>query len=141
MDEALVVRPPEQARLRSSGHQMNRRPAAVEWTGDRYDDIPGAEHGAPLLWDGHLIAGYRDARYLSKPDATTVKQWHIAVVSHEYAVAGGTTEVTAACDPRRIMLGGMAEKPAHEIRASWRCRRPACAALFRKADQEARQPQ
>jgi hypothetical protein len=111
------------------------RPAGVEWD---CDDVPDAEHGAPLLWDGRLLAGYRDARFLSCPDARTVKQWHVAVVSHRYAVAGGSMEVTAACDPRRIMLGGLKEKPAREIPEEARCRRSACAALFTWADREAR---
>ncbi|MEU4231124.1 hypothetical protein AB0F17_43105 [Nonomuraea sp. NPDC026600] len=119
---------------------MTTRPASIEWTGDRYDILPDSEHGAPLLLGGRLVAGYRDARYLNHRDAHTVKQWHVAVVSHEYAVAGGIAEISAACDPRRIMLGGLTENPAHEIPESWRCRRPACAALFRKADQEAQQP-
>lgn len=109
------------------------RPAGIEWDDD---DVPDAEHGAPLLWDGRLLAGYRDARFLNCPDARTIKRWHVAVVSHRYAVAGGSTEVTAACDPRRIMLGGLKEKPAVEVAEDARCRRSACAALFARADRE-----
>jgi hypothetical protein len=107
------------------------RPAGVEWADV---DITKVEHGTPLLRGGHLLAGYRNATFINCPDARTIKQRHIVVVSHTFAVAGGTTTEAAACDPRRIQMGGLAEVPAHEVLRVARCRRPACAALFAQAD-------
>ncbi|MER6830850.1 hypothetical protein ABT352_32990 [Streptosporangium sp. NPDC000563] len=113
------------------GVTRTARPAGVEWADTELTD---AKAGTPLLRGGQLLAGYRDATFLSCPDARTIKQRHIVVVSHTYAVAGGSTEATAACDPRRIKMGGMVEVPAYEVPLSSRCRRPACAALFAQAD-------
>ncbi|WP_433357657.1 hypothetical protein ACQP25_44695 (plasmid) [Microtetraspora malaysiensis] len=98
------------------------------------DTLTTADHGAPLLREGRLLAGYRDATFVDCPNVSTVKQWHIVVVSHRVAIGGGTVAEAAACDPRRIMLGGEAERPAHEVGPGGRCQRRACAALFAQAD-------
>ena len=49
---------------------MTRRPAGVEWDDDV---LATAEHGAPLLSRGRLLAGYRDASFLACPDTATAR--------------------------------------------------------------------
>lgn len=112
---------------------MTRRPAGVEWDDDV---LATAEHGAPLLSRGRLLAGYRDASFLACPDTATAKRWHVVVVSHTVAIGGGAMGEAAACDPTRIMLGGFTPMPAHEVASYSRCRRRACAVLFARADGE-----
>ena len=92
------------------------RPAPAEWDGtDRaLRDLP---FGAPLQRRGRLLAGYRDASFLARPDTHRTKVWHVAVISRRLAVGGGATGVGAACDPVRIMLGGLGYVAAAAVEA------------------------
>jgi hypothetical protein len=111
---------------------MGKRPAPVECSD--FDDLPATiPHGAPLLSDGRLVAGHRDATFVSCPDVYSIKASHIVVASHEYAVAGGERLAAAACDPRRIAIDVGLNRPATEVHPNARCRRPGCRQLFAQA--------
>lgn len=82
---------------------MSGRPDPAEWSGDE-SDLP-FEHGTPLLIDGRLQAGWRDATFLDRPDVHSIKARHVVVASHRIGPGTGATGLAAACDPRRIMIG------------------------------------
>lgn len=107
------------------------RPAPAEWSGDEYD-LP-FPHGTPLLVDGRLQAGTRDASFLNCPDVHTIKAAHIVIASLELAIgSGGARGLAAACDPRRIMTCPPL-RDAAEVPPNGRCHRPGCAQLFAQA--------
>jgi hypothetical protein len=109
---------------------LSQRPDPAEWSGDEFD-LP-FPHGTPLLFDGRLQAGWRDATFLSSPDVHSIKARHVVVASHQIAIGGGATGLAAACDPRRIMIG-FPVKDATEVHPNGRCHRPGCAQLFAQA--------
>jgi hypothetical protein len=112
-----------------------RRPAAAEWP-EHLADVP---HGTPLLCAGRLQGALRDASWWPSPDTAKPKYAHIVVASHRVGTrtADMITEA-AACDPARIMLFTDGScKDAADFPDGVRCRRPACAALFEQADQDA----
>ena len=112
---------------------MGKRPEAVEC--EDFDRVGSYEHGAPLLWNGRLQAGRRDASFLNRPDVHSVKANHVVVASHHYAVGSGISVAAAACDPVGIMIftdAGL--RDATEVHPNGRCRRPGCRQLFDKAE-------
>lgn len=112
---------------------MGNRPEPVEC--EDFDRVSEYEHGTPLLWNGRLQAGRRDASFLSRPDVHSIKANHIVVASHRYAVGSGISVAAAACDPVGIMIftdAGL--RDAKEVHPNGRCRRPGCPQLFDKAE-------
>jgi hypothetical protein len=109
---------------------LSQRPDPAEWSGDEFD-LP-FPHGTPLLFDGRLQAGWRDASFLNSPDVHSIKARHVVVASRQIAIGGGARGLAAACDPRRIMIG-FPVKDATEVHPNGRCRRPGCAQLFARA--------
>lgn len=109
------------------------RPDGVEWSGE-LGDLKGLPEGAPLLLHGRLAAGLRDASFVGSPGRAWAR--HVAVVTHVYRVGRGMTTSAAACEPGRIMLCDYLDEAA-AVREQHHCRRPACAALFARADREA----
>jgi hypothetical protein len=84
------------------------------------------------MFDGRLLAGCRDAAFLSSPDVHSIKGQYVVVASRQIAIGGGATGLAAACDPRRIMIG-FPVKDATDVHPNGRCRRSGCAQLFRQA--------
>lgn len=108
------------------------RPAPVEC--DDFENPPTTiPHGAPLLAEGRLVAGHRDATFLRSPDIYSIKARHVVVVSHEYAVGRGVTTSAAACNPRQIAIDVSLNKPAADVHSNARCQRPGCRQLFAQA--------
>ena len=110
------------------------RPPAAEWSGDEFD--LGFPHGTPLLRDGKLQAGQRDATFLDCPDTRTDKASHVMVASSRVAIGAGCSGVAAACDPVRIMIVPDL-RAAASVHPNGRCARRGCAGLFALADQAA----
>jgi hypothetical protein len=110
---------------------LSQRPDPAEWSGDE-DDLP-LPHGAPLLFDGRLQAGWRDATFPRSPDIHSIKARHVVVASRQIAIGGGDTGLAAARDPRRIMIG-FPVKDAAEVHPSGRGRRPGRAQPFAQAE-------
>lgn len=99
-------------------------------------------HGTPLLWEGQLQAGRRDATFLSSPDVHSIKARHVIVASHRYGVGSGTLTSAAACDPVRIAINTDSDlllSDASEVHPAGRCRRPGCRELFTQALSDAAQ--
>jgi len=108
------------------------RPEPVEWPKDD-TEVDRLAHGTPLLTDGELWAAWRDANFLVCPDTSKPKAAHVIVVNHLPQMRSGKriANYGAACNPK-IMLDLM--QPAHAFSSAARCTRPACNALFAKAD-------
>ena len=106
------------------------RPPAAEWDGADPPDLP---HGTPLLWQGRLQAGRRDATFLACPETRTDKASHVMVSSWTYAIGAGEHCVAAACDLRRIMLLPDL-RDATDVHPNGRCARRGCTGLFAVAD-------
>lgn len=109
---------------------MTKRPDPAEWSGDEYD-LPFL-HGTPLLFQGRLQAGWRDASFVNCPDVHSIKARHVVVASRQIALGSGATGLAAACDPRRIMIAWPL-RDATEVHPNGRCARPGCKQLFRQA--------
>jgi hypothetical protein len=106
---------------------VNARPAPAEWSGGQYG-LPFPD-GTPLMLQGQLLAGSRDA--------SLRLQWGSFPALHIIAASGGYP--AAACD-RRILIDATAVIKAAEVRPGGRCRRPACASLFATAEPAAPAP-
>lgn len=117
-----------------------KRPEPMEWPNGG-ESTAGLPHGTPLLVKGELWAAWRDASFWPCPDVRKPKVAHVAVVNRLPQTSGGAMidDCGAACDPRRIILS--AYERAHTVPAGVRCTRPACAALFAKADEAQRKKQ
>lgn len=116
---------------------MSRRPFGVECPD--FEDkafFATVPHGTPLLADGLMVAAWRDASFLSRPDVRTIKACHVVVASHRYAVGGGMAVAAAACSPTQIMANLDIIREATEVSPNGRCRAPGCRALFQLAEQE-----
>lgn len=100
---------------------MSARPSPAEWSGEEHG-LPFAD-GTPLLLDGKLQAGARDASGTIREPSGCFTALHVVVAS------GGW--LAAACD-RRIMID-VPTVGAAEVRPGGQCRRPACTALFATA--------
>ncbi|MFD8516614.1 hypothetical protein ACFV27_37420 [Streptomyces antimycoticus] len=114
---------------------MSKRPEAVEC--EDFRRVGQYAHGAPLLVEGKMVAGRRDASFLSRPDVHSIKANHIVVASHRYSVGGGIAAPAAACDPVNIMIYTDILRDPSEVVPQARCRRPGCRELFAKAIQAA----
>ncbi|ANZ14436.1 hypothetical protein SNOUR_05585 [Streptomyces noursei ATCC 11455] len=105
-----------------------KRPLSAECAD--FDDVGKHEHGAPLLRNGRLQAGWREASFLRRPDVYSIKARHVVVASHRYAVAGGMVTAAAACSPTQIAIDSSLLEDAAEVHPNGRCRRPGCRELF-----------
>lgn len=110
------------------------RPEPVEWPGDKA--AAALPHGTPLLFNGELFAGQRDASFLRSPDVHASKQVHVIVVNRIPQFPGGSVVDGrgAACDPPRLPIG-LTDR-ARSWPAHVRCRRAACQTLFALADHQ-----
>lgn len=93
-------------------------------------------HGAPVVWNGELAAGHRDASFLSRPDVSSDKALHAMVFTHRYAVGAGMDGLGAACNPVHILLDEHLLFTAHEVKRPTRCQRRGCQALFAAAERQ-----
>lgn len=104
------------------------RPDAVECAD--FESPSAYPHGAPLLLEGVLQAGWCDATFINCPDVYSIKARHVIVASHRYAVAGGIVAPAAACSPTQIAIDVSMMADAIDVRPNGRCRRPGCRQLF-----------
>lgn len=136
---ARMGRPPVTDRPRPAA-RTTRRPPGVEW--DPGAGRASAPHGAPLLVNGRLQAGYRDATFYGAPNEVRDTQVHVMVAAAYVRNGQATGWEGAACDPRRIVidtecLERVIVRDAADIPPAVRCRRPGCARLYEQADAEA----
>jgi hypothetical protein len=112
---------------------MSARPPAAEWSGD-FGDVAQFPHGTPLMIDGKLQAGRRDARFIGCPDVHSDKAAHVVVASGQIAVRVGAIGAAAACDSRRIMILDDPTRDATVVHPNGRCSRRGCRELFADAE-------
>jgi hypothetical protein len=77
----------------------------------------------PILRDGQPVAGRRDASFLHSPGWSG--RYHVAVRAQTYLA--NSWEVSAACNPRGMLLIEDGLQAASEVDPVLRCRRAGCA--------------